>query len=53
MERCLALGSSVVVKWFRKGEEFEKEALRLRHEALSSTVAVWVSERVPSNHRRL
>jgi hypothetical protein len=35
MFRCLGLGSSVVVKWFRKGEEFEEEPLRLRREMLS------------------
>jgi predicted nucleic acid-binding protein len=37
----------VVVKWFKKGEEFEEEALRLRREVLSSRVTVWVSELVP------
>jgi hypothetical protein len=34
MDRGLALDSSVM-KWFRKGEEFEEKALRLRREMLS------------------
>ncbi len=47
MARALALDSSVVVKWFKKGEEFEEEALRLRRDVLSSTVSVSASELVP------
>ena len=44
MSRTLILDSSVVVKWFKKGEEFEREALRLRQSVLSSTVSVLASE---------
>jgi len=42
--RKLALDSSVVVKWFKKGEEFELEALKLREEVLSSAVNVYACE---------
>ncbi|NWG09037.1 MAG: type II toxin-antitoxin system VapC family toxin [Nitrososphaerales archaeon] len=44
MARKLALDSSVLVKWFKKGEEFELEALRLRDEVLSSAVSVFACE---------
>lgn|GEM_PF-616288 len=42
--RTLALDSSVVVKWFKKGEAFEAEALRLRQDVLSSAVSAFASE---------
>jgi predicted nucleic acid-binding protein len=32
------------VKWFKKGEEYEREALRLRDETLSSTVNLIICE---------
>jgi len=44
MAGSLALDSSIVVKWFKKGEEFEEEALRLRRLVLSSNVSVSTSE---------
>jgi len=40
----LALDSSVLVKWFKAGEEFEREALRLREGILSSAVEVQTCE---------
>ncbi len=43
----LALDSSVVVKWFKKGEELEDEALRLRNEILSSGLKAVASELMP------
>jgi len=42
-----ALDASVVAKWFKRGEEFEEEALRLRRDVLASTVNASVSELVP------
>ena len=36
--------SSVVVKWFKRGEEFEKEGLRVRDDLLSSSVTALTSE---------
>ena len=39
-----AVDSSVLVKWFKKGEDFENEALKLRQDILSSKVKVLVSE---------
>jgi len=30
----IAVDSSVIVKWFKKGEEFEREALVLKDEVL-------------------
>ncbi|MBS7638121.1 type II toxin-antitoxin system VapC family toxin [Candidatus Bathyarchaeota archaeon] len=36
MSLKVCVDSSVVVKWFKKGEEHEGEALRLRDESLSS-----------------
>jgi len=47
MARSLTLDSSVVVKWFKKGEPFEEEALRLRQGVLSSSVSVSASELMP------
>jgi len=45
--RALVADSSVVVKWFKKGEEFEGEALGLRRDVLSSTVILFTPEIVP------
>ena len=36
--------SSVIVKWFKKGEEFEKEALKLRDDVLSGIMGLIMSE---------
>ena len=44
MGEVLALDASVVVKWFKKGEEFEREALSLRDKILGSTVSAVTSE---------
>ncbi len=40
----LVIDSSVVAKWFKSGEEFEKEGLRLRDDLLSSSVTALASE---------
>jgi len=40
----LALDASVVVKWFKKSEECEQEALSLRNEILGSKVSAVTSE---------
>jgi predicted nucleic acid-binding protein len=47
MARIVVLDSSVVVKGFKKGEEFEGEALKLRHAVLSSTLTALASELIP------
>lgn len=47
MTDSLAIDSSVIVKWFKKGEESEAEALRLRQEILSTTTMALTSELVP------
>jgi predicted nucleic acid-binding protein len=39
-----ALDASVVIKWFKKGEEHESEALRLRDSILSSKISALTSE---------
>lgn len=44
MVKKLALDSSIVVKWFKKGEEFEREALKLKEEVLSSDVSISACE---------
>ena len=44
LDEPIALDASVVVKWFRKGEEFEREALSLRDEILGSRVRAVTSE---------
>lgn len=36
-----------MVKWFKKGEEFEEEALGFRGEVLSSTIVTFSSELLP------
>jgi len=36
--------SSVLVKWFKKGEEFDEEATRLREEVLNGLITLTVSE---------
>jgi len=41
---AFALDASVVVKWFKKGEEFEWEALSLRDKILGSKVYAVTSE---------
>lgn len=40
----ITLDSSVIVKWFKKGEEFEEEALKLRDDVLSGVVSPIISE---------
>jgi len=40
----IALDASVIVKWFKKGEEFERQALNLRDEILGSKVYAVTSE---------
>ena len=40
----IAVDSSVIVKWFKKGEEFEREALVLKDEVLSGTITLIMSE---------
>lgn len=40
----LALDASVIVKWFKKGEELEQEALNLRDKILGSKVYALTSE---------
>ncbi|MEM2902729.1 MAG: type II toxin-antitoxin system VapC family toxin [Candidatus Bathyarchaeia archaeon] len=44
MSSELTVDSSVIVKWFKKGEEFEKEALRLRDDILEGTISLVISE---------
>ena len=44
MAETLVIDASVLVKWFKKEEAFEEEALKLRRDVLSSKVAVMVSE---------
>lgn len=44
MTTRIVVDSSVIVKWFKKGEELEKEALRLRDDVLSGTVNIVMSE---------
>jgi len=39
MSRTLVVDASVAVKWFKKGEDFEEEALSLKDDVLSSMVA--------------
>lgn len=40
----IVLDASVVVKWFKKGEDYEREALRLFEDALSGKRALICSE---------
>jgi len=40
----VAVDSSVIVKWFKKGEEFEGEALTLRDNVLSGSIVLVMSE---------
>ncbi len=40
----ITLDSSVIVKWFKKGEEFEREALRLRDEIFKGIIGPIMSE---------
>jgi len=40
----MAADSSIIVKWFKRGEEFEEEALRLRDDTLSGAVRLIISE---------
>jgi len=37
----------VIVKWFKKGEEFEEEALRLKDDVLSTTINLTICELTP------
>lgn len=45
--RSVVLDASVVVKWFKKGEEFEEEALGLRKAVLASEMRFLVLELLP------
>ena len=40
----MVIDSSVVVKWFKRGETAEREGLKLRDEILSSSVSVLTTE---------
>lgn len=40
----LATDSCVIVKWFRKGETFEDEALKLRNDVLYGRITLVISE---------
>jgi len=40
----VSVDSSVIVKWFRKGESQEKEAMKLRDDVLAGAVAPFMSE---------
>jgi len=40
----VGIDSSIIVKWFKKGEEHEKEALKLRDDTLSAIVNPILSE---------
>jgi predicted nucleic acid-binding protein len=40
----IGVDSSVIVKWFKKGEKYEQEALRLRDDVLSTAVSLVMSE---------
>lgn len=44
MDEVFALDASVVAKWFKKGEELEREALNLRDKILGSRVYAVTSE---------
>jgi predicted nucleic acid-binding protein len=44
LDNVLALDASVVAKWFKRGEEFEREALNLRDKVLGSKVHAISSE---------
>jgi len=44
LDNLLALDASVVAKWFKKGEEFEREALSLRDKILGSEIHTVTSE---------
>jgi len=44
LDNVLALDASVVAKWFKRGEEFEREALNLRDKVLGSKVHAVSSE---------
>jgi len=44
LDEALALDASVIAKWFRKGEEHEREALSLRDKILASQVQAVTSE---------
>ncbi|KPV65449.1 MAG: hypothetical protein AOA65_0148 [Candidatus Bathyarchaeota archaeon BA1] len=40
----VGVDSSVIIKWFKKGEEYEPEALRLRDDVLSMHIKPIMSE---------
>ncbi len=42
--RRIVVDSSVIIKWFKRGEEFEEEALRFRDDVLSETIRPIISE---------
>ena len=44
MISSIAVDSSVIVKWFKKGEEYEREAIRFRDDVLSSNIDVVMCE---------
>jgi predicted nucleic acid-binding protein len=43
-DKSFTVDSSVLVKWFKKGEEFDEEATRLREEVLNGSITLTVSE---------
>jgi predicted nucleic acid-binding protein len=47
VENKFVIDSSVIVKWFKKGEEFEEEALRLRDDVLSTIINLTICELTP------
>lgn len=44
MSIAIGVDSSVIVKWFKKGEHLEREALKLRDDTLSGAVSPIISE---------
>lgn len=44
MSIVISVDSSVIVKWFKKGEKYEQEALKLRDDVLSTAVIPILSE---------
>mgnify|MGYP001026922826 CR=1 FL=1 len=44
MSVVISVDASVIVKWFKKGEKYEQEALKLRDNVLSTAVSPILSE---------
>ena len=44
LDEVFTLDASIVVKWFKKGEELEQEALSLRDKILGSKIYTITSE---------